>query len=458
MAALDDALEAIAKLAKRASRFDSAFEAELRAANAVHARSVTFNQTKMKAILEREVAETNRVNAGVDPRNTVANMEAEARQLEQEAAVSEEVSRRVGISDPSADMDFRHQSNGPEEYTGRMVQLRNSEFVAKAVGGGFTPKDIDHGLAIDEAFQQIVKQSRRDPRTEQAIKEVVGDTPYKSLDGTPQVMVHIDTFTDPVRAKTDEFIQQLDEAYEIGVHSGTNQAALKATIGDPDAARLRIADFDQEIVELDALADMDGVLKKKFATTLDEYFYQKFARGEDALRDPALFDDFKAYATTALQRLGIEGDEAASELTRFVNRMKQLPTANSTAHYFNGQNGLLMKDVGGWKPSAVLEQLADDIFPEFKEALDVEFSAAVGQAAKTRVLRQFIEDRGYDHIVYHNTVEDVGSLSVIHWQPEQMIPIMDARVTGGTAQGNARAATSYIMGGVFGGTAIRDKE
>ena len=65
-------------------------------------------------------------------------------------------------------------------------------------------------------------------------------------------------------------------------------------------------------------------------------------------------------------------------------------------------------------------------------------------------MRRFIEDKGYDHIAYHNSVEDVGSISVIHWKPELMVSIMDPRLTGGTVPGKAASMAAYVMGGVFG--------
>ena len=461
MAVLDDMIKAAGDVAKGARRYDEAFEVELAAATQANKAKTTLNESKLRAILERETEELNRANAGVDRSKTRLDLQDENDALVAEFEIQQETARVAGITDPAADVDIRFQTNGPEEYKARMSQLRNEEYAAKAVlqipgspNAGPSAKEIAQGLAIDENFQQIVKQNRKSPRQEAAIKAAVGDTPYSALDGTPQVMVHIDGMTDPVRANTGEFIQQLDEAYEVGVHSGTNEAAIRATIKDPDQTRMRIEDFDAEIIELDGLADMDGQLKSRFATTLNEFFTQKFTVGDDAARSPAIFDEFQDFARTALRRLGIEEDVVESEVRRFTARMRQMPLANSTPHYFNGQNGLLMADTGGWKPQAVFDQL-QEIFPSQSQELDALFGNATGQAAKTSAIRKFIEDQGYDHIVYHNTVEDIGSLSVIHWKPEQMIPITDVRVTGDTANSKGAAMASYIMGGVFGGQAIQ---
>lgn len=466
MAALDDAIAAAAKLAKNARRFDEVFEAELAVAKHAEAGRVTFNQKKLQAIMERETELENARKAGTVQVVDYSVTAKEADQLRKELAVSQEVTRKAAVSDPLADVDYRHQTNGPEEFKARMPQLRDEEYASRAVlriPGSANPgpraREVAHGLAIDAEFQKLVSKTRAsDPRQVERLKAIAGDTPYVTLDGTPQVMVHVDRMTDPTRTTIDEgFIQQLDEAYEVGLHSGTNVAAMRATIRNVDSARVQIQSLDDTVAELDGIASMDGALQSKFAQALDAYFYQKFSRGEGIARDGTVFDEFKEFAVVALQRMNLEGEEIAEQLRFFLTGMRELPLASSTPHYFLGKNGLLLQDVGGWKPQNVYDQLVD-IFPDHFDELSAAYGNALGQSEKTVVVRKFIEDRGYDHIVYHNTVEDIGSLSVIHWKPEQMMSIMDPRVTGGTARGNATAMTSYIMGGVFSGASIRNRE
>ena len=113
-----------------------------------------------------------------------------------------------------------------------------------------------------------------------------------------------------------------------------------------------------------------------------------------------------------------------------------------------------MRDTGGWGPEVDFAQLVD-IFPDETLKLDARFGSATGNEGKTAMLRQFIEEQGFDHIVYHNTVEEPGSLAVIHWKPEQMVSMTDPKVTGGQAQNQAQAMAAYVMGGVF---AIPGKE
>ena len=462
MAALDNALEAMAVAAKRTRRLDTAFEESL----AVSARAARFERqatdAKMKAILEREVDEFNRANAGAAAKPVVETQAVKQAALA-DIKAAEETRRVAGVTDPKVDIDYRHQTNGPDEFKQRMSQLRDAEFASKAVvqvpgnpNAGPSAAELLPGLKRDEAFQTRVQRSRsKDPRYNARLSAVVGDTAYVTKDGTPQVMVHIDGMTDPVRANTGEFIQQLDEAYELGLHSGTNEAAIGATVRDPAETARRVAEFDREIGELDFLADMDGDVEKSFVNALNEFFLQKFTRGEDAARSADVFDEFEKFATEAMRRVNMPEDTLRGTVRQFVSRMKQLPIPNSTPHYFNGQNGLYMQDTGGWKPQAVFDQLVD-IFPDDTQSLDALFGAATGQAEKTAALRSFIEGKGYDHVVYHNTVEDIGSISVIHWKSEQMVSIFDPRLTKNSATGKAASMAAYVMGGVFGVEAMKE--
>jgi hypothetical protein len=144
----------------------------------------------------------------------------------------------------------------------------------------------------------------------------------------------------------------------------------------------------------------------------------------------------------------------------FVSGLKTMPTPSTTPFLFRGRNGLLLEDAGGFKAVGVANQLerifnnADDI-----AAIDMALGAA-GETAKQQELIKFIESKGYDHAVYHNSVEDKGSLSIINWNADLMASPWARQFNQGPAD-QAQVATQYIMGALgFGGAdaIIRDEE
>ena len=118
---------------------------------------------------------------------------------------------------------------------------------------------------------------------------------------------------------------------------------------------------------------------------------------------------------------------------------------------FRGKNGLLMKDLNAnFRPGNVAEQL-EDIFPD--DADEILAAASGTRAEKTKKLQAFIESKGFDHIVYHNAVEDRGSVSIINWNPDLQKSVYDPELAGmGDKAASGAAAQAFIGMLGIGGT------
>ncbi len=464
MALTKAALEALARAGKQVRKYDDVFDESLAASARASQAQVQMDTNKLRQMVEAQTAASN-----ADATRVVLTPE-ETAVVDRQVASAFEVDRLKGITDPNAAVDFRYQTTNTVEFAARIQnQFNDPDFATRVVEPGKhdIPADsvrrrlLGEAIEVDKGFQAGINLFRTDKRYLQNLDAVMGDTPYKGADGKPTVMVHIDEMTDPTRTTMEDgFIQQTPSANQIGNHSGTNNAAITATIkqddeGFPDLAFLRIHTLDEAVKDLDMKDDSGKVLINEFNAALERHFVQKFSEG--GIKSNTLFDDFEKDAIRALERFIGDSETAHAEVKKWVSRAKRLPLANATPHYFNGKNGLWMEDTGGFYPEQVYRKLRD-IFDSDADhlTLDALWGSALGDEAKTVALRTFIEDKGFDHIVYHNSVEDVGTISVIHWKPEQMVSIFDPRLTANTPSSNARTAAAYVMGGIFGGQAVKE--
>ena len=337
-----------------------------------------------------------------------------------------EVTRQRRLYEPDSDVDYTYQTRGPEEFKERLFkQLVNPDYAARGSSDPMLPAP-DKGIVAERMMDDFVFQVKMTGgilknRTLKRAISWLGDSPYRTTkEGrAPRVFVHIDRQTDPTRM--DDFIQ-FDDPWEMGLHSGTNQAAIEATIQDPDAARLSLKTFDDSIGELAGYSDDPKAFTQTFYRTLEEHFIAKFNKG--ATNNFEIWEETQELIEKQLFDLGAPTNIA----NQYIAKAKQLSTASSTPHLFRGKNGLYMYDAGGWGPEEVYRQLSI-MFPDQKAALD-QAMTALGSGPKQKNLQKFIEDQGFDHIVYHNSVEDKGTLSIINWNRDLYMPLLDKRLVG----------------------------
>jgi len=371
------------------------------------------------------------------------------------ALEKEQARRERDVFDPTGDIYNREQTVNPEEFQRRLQnQLANPEYAATVVNNRNSyldfsdiPADDEMVMAIKKAnhqeniFQRMVNKGfKKDKRRMAATLEWLGDSPYVNADGTPRVMVHVDAQSDTVRG-SEGFIQ-LEKPREAGIHSGTNRAAIQAGLRDVDDAMNQFDDFDSFLDEVSLMSEYDPKdIRGVVVEALDTHFFQKFADDPDSISTAQLWEEVREVLGEAIAEVG--GD--ISEVNKFIGKAKQLKTANSTPHLFRGKNGLYMKDRGGFTTGALVEELTM-IFPKREAEIRALTNNGTGTTDTQKRLQKFIEDQGFDHIIYHNSVEDVGSLSIINWNEDLFMPLFDPRLSGDKPASAARQASAYFLG------------
>jgi hypothetical protein len=260
-------------------------------------------------------------------------------------------------------------------------------------------------------------------------------------------MFHVDRTTDPTRPNS--FIQ-FEEPREMGLHIGTNAAAEGAIRPGVDEA-LRLQQQQQEALEQVA-NEMDiplQQLERQFAQVSTDHFRSIFQGG----REPAIWDEIESILDKFTARIGAN----QGQTRQFVQGLKSLPQPNTTPLLFRGRNGLLLEDNGNFNPNQVATQL-QDIFNSAEDFDGIEAALQGGRVESQKGLQAFIESKGFDHIVYRNSVEDKGSLSIINWNPElQRVP-WDPEFTRGNPTEAAKAATAFVMAMLGVGGAVTREE
>lgn len=372
----------------------------------------------------------------------VAQVAQEVRNARETAA---ETARVDGITNPKGEASTLHQASSPEEFSTRLQeQLVDPSYSAKAVvqsttgeaGSAASQKKFVEDIAKSRErhttmVEGILTPLSRDQRWKVATDEWLGDTPYKG-----DLQFHVDRFSDPTRK--DSFIQ-MDEPREFGLHSGSNEAAERAGLRHgPEDAMQNQATQQQAIAQIASQLEEPLVaIERAFGETAERHFTRLFSKNGDVdvwAEVEEIMEDF-------VQVAGIP----ASDIPKFKSGMRQLPTSNTTPFLFRGKNGLLLEDNGGFGTDAVARQL-ENIFTD-QESFD-SIQAALGEigtAPKQKALQKFMESKGFDHIIYHNSVEDKGSLSIINWNPDLMASPWDARFHRNSNSRGA-AAASFLAG------------
>lgn len=392
--------------------------------------------------LTRDLDEYNKVAGELDKANQVPTSPREVQvEIARREAVVAEDERLVGISSSSAEPSIRHQANGPEEFKIRLEnQLRDPQYAAESV---FTmPPSIAQGEAIVQKSQELHKTTvdqvlgklRTNDRWSARTDEWFGDSPYKN-----DLQFHTDRQTDPLRPNS--FIQ-FEQPKELGLHSGTNSAAetVISVTGIEDVLR----NMDEQQAALKQIADELGftveAVEVEFGKATRKHFLNHF-RSKGVAADPNVWDNTEMILDFFLEQISADN----AQVKKFIQGMKDLPTPSTTPFLFRGKNGLLLQDITAWTPDSVGQQLLD-IFPAVDDQAAI--AAAIGQQgrqAKTKALTDFIESKGFDHVIYHNAVEDKGSLSIINWNEDLMASPWHPDFTRDNAEIASKVVSSYML-------------
>jgi hypothetical protein len=401
-------------------------------------------------------------------KSSLHQLEAEIQQNSVELA---EKTRVDAILDPGAGPQIHHQTRSPEEFRQRRAeQAADPEYAARTVLKmdetdelSELRKMIDagHSSLRDRAYVETVDAIRgsqkrhktmvdkmlagfnKNPRFASRAKAWHRGSPYEN-----DLVFHTDRISDPTRPKS--FIQYEDPR-EIGIHGGYNAAAegvisrggIEAVIEDATSQAKAIADLAESI---DApVAEIESL----FAQAGEAHFRKVFSGGKGASAEE-IWGEVQMLVEDYVELIGAPTNESS----RFLQGLKDLPTPNTSPLMFRGQNGLLLQDQGAFLLGTVAEQV-EEIFPHRA----TEISAAISNGStkeRTDALVAILEDEGFDHIYYYNSVEDKGSVSIINWNEDLMASPWDAEFTRGNSQEAAKAATAFVMGVLgFGNAELR---
>jgi len=376
-----------------------------------------------------------------------------------------EAQRVDRVTNPKASINEIEQTATPEEFAVRYNdQLKDTDYAKRS---GY---NVDEEVgAVDKLSERVVESRQAHEAMSSDIFDGLNANPrwkanYERWDGgspyNGEMNFHVDVRTDPTNPNR---LIQYDKPRQGGVHMGTNRAAeLVPGMMIPDEFILRSKELQADAETLVSLA---GIPIKELHNTIGGYI-SKFklrqfskAHGEPVLTMGEVYDEWDAMIKEIAEQLGTEYGPAAKALASDFMRM---PTPNTTPVVFRGKNGLVLQDTGGFDNGEILDQLYDFFKTEEDwKALDIA-AGGVDEFAITKNIQQWIESKGYDHIIYHNTVEDVGSLSIINWNEDLMKNVWDPEFyTVPTKKGNAAIATSVIMGALglgVGSANIRTKK
>ena len=359
-------------------------------------------------------------------------------------ASQRETARLDAVQNPDSDFIPEAQTVSADEYAVRVKnQLRDPEYQVKGLLGTMDEhvlkqRKIDN--LIDHHMQaRTLDRMRRNPRTSDRLDVFWGDSAFKD-----QMFYHLDVQTDPMNPMR---MIQYDHPREMGVHAGTNRAAESVPgMMSPEEFAIVHKELTDTIDEMATKMNVDTAeVETIIANTVENFWTNRFgkAHGQPPIPPDEIWGDWEEMVEEITTVLGTEyGDEAV----KTMSDLRRLPRPSTTPTVFRGKNGLLMRDDGGWQVERVYLQLRD-LFNEADDWKRLETAmGAAGEEAKQKALQQFIESKGYDHIVYFNTVEDRGSMSVINWNEDLMKSILDPEFHRGGPKNQAGAVSSVVMG------------
>jgi hypothetical protein len=375
-------------------------------------------------------------------------------EIDAQRAADAAKTREDRIYNPKTEVvDYSAQAQSPEEFKRRLVdQLEDPSYASRASTPDQLP-DLHDEIAVrlvkDQAFQEdIIGRFKKQPRFEARMNALTQESAYGN-----RVFVNIARQSDPTRSGTSMI--QFEHPHEFGLHSGTNVAAQQATIRDPDIASQSLQAIDEMIGDVAMGAGMsEKQARALLFDAVEDFFNVQFTEGRSMAAHVA-WSDVSDTLRARFEANGFPGAEA----NQIIARLKQMPTASSTPHFFLGKNGLLLNDLNGnFRPDEVGRQL-QDIFNDVDDYDEIQAAMSGPRAEATKKMQAFLESKGYDHIVYHNAAEDRGTLSIINWNEDLFLPLLDERLVGDAPRQAAQTAASYVLGSLgVGNAALQSKE
>ena len=402
-----------------------------------------------------------RKETDADIRAAISEFEAQEDLLASEAAKSSvvedvkhlfdkgnESKRLKALIDPNMEPRPTTQTRTAEEYNRRLhSQLLNTEFGIARIDEAHPAGSV--GLSRSEVVMSKLKNMQitrnmqrvldRDSRFTSRLDNWMGDSPYVGPDGKPQLYFHVDRYADNTRLGESPI--QFEDPSELGLHSGSNKAAESAGIGGrglEGTIKVR-GDLASLMEEVDTELGAVGRFEQTVGEAVTKHFEVRFQKGNTDFNPAGVWDEVDA----ALKEAGL----SQQVVNKMLADMKVLPVPSTTPHYFRGKNGLVLRDAGGFYPPEVQKQLVE-VFPNNEDEILALFDT--DETVMTKSLQQFIESKGFDHVVYHNSVEDQSVLSIINWNKDLWVSPWDDALHRGDVRGAAGAAASVMMGAIFG--------
>ena len=414
-----------------------------------------------------DIGEYNRVRGKLDKASGVAPSPRGVQEEIVRQRASQEATRRLdSVTNPKADIDYLDQTANAEEFKVRYnEQLKDPEYARRSGLVDDTSPELERLTTMvgesrarhDTMVSDILGGLTANPRWKNNYEKWAGDSAYKN-----EIQFHVDVRTDPT--SPDRLIQY-DKPRQGGVHIGSNRAAESAPGMKEVEEFWKVQDEIQSSIE--QLAQAAEVPVKKLQNTIGGYInnfkLRQFskAHGEESvmLTMGEVYKEWEEMVVEITRRLGDDFGPAATVLASDLMRM---PTPNTVPVVFRGKNGLLLQDTGGFNNGEIMDQLRD-IYktPEDWTAISAAMSGA-DEFAITKNIQTFIESKGFDHIIYHNTVEDQGSLSIINWNEDLMKNVWDSEFYSVPSVKGDTAISSAIIMGVLGlggtGAALRTEK
>lgn len=364
-----------------------------------------------------------------------ADVRAEIARREEEQF---ETARLTAIDPKNTKADLDMQARTPEEFIGRVEQMRNQEYAVSSINAS----DIFDNMA--NPFDALTKHEDRYTRwaadaapvhrvinTSPELKAWAGEGVYTrggvygadvADPDSPAIFFRMDIKTDP---RGDLSPIQFDAAArEFGMHVGSKQAGMD--IVSPQVRSIdkkRAKAIESMFDDLAAPLREEGIDPKVlYKEALDEVRTNLFLRhGEQPFSTPSVdilnevIDDFFGELNVSALSRNIDGLRDVTQGSDvFKARLRSIMRTqlSETQHPLvtNVKQGLQVVDKGDNSVHNIAkDQVGRGIFDED----ELEAVQRMPTEEANLRFREMLQEQGYDHLVYVNSAEDKGVLSLV---------------------------------------------
>lgn len=394
------------------------------------------------------------------------------------ARVAEEEAARVAMVAPAnRKVSFDHQANTPEEFTGRLEQFRDPKFSHEAsIQGRWDNMENpdDRALAIAGRYDRWSQQNKPvadqmfHGNTREAIeaREFTDGTAYnatfldpKASKNDPLIFWHSDIRRDP-RGEQLGLIQFDDAANETGLHLGSHQAA--SDVKGSGGVKVR----DEKLLEnmkgiFDELEEIAGPgVSGMYDEAFEELRTNMFLRLDERPFPVPTFDElggvidefFENIQHLAQSRLDgdslnrmkglISSPDADVMKSRLRSMMRTVADPTMVPFVTNLRKGYYVPDLGrNTSLSFLIHARGKGTFSD--EAIDAAINTK-NNAGQNQEFHKMLEEKGYDHIIMHNSGEDKGVPSIIVWNSDHLKPLYGPGATNVNGSGT-KAAMGMVL-------------